>query len=248
MKHQVWLVTYGGYLHAWVLDLPGCVTGAHDMDELAQALPVVIAEHVAWLREHGEVVEERDGWEVAETVDGRRLDAIGGEFCFAGERVPLAPEELEGLIARMQHARADLLGSVEPLPDAVLDWEPPPFAVASVDAWAPEVRTIRAIIEHVLQLELYYRDGLHDRPAKGIFERVENADSERARTIELLRSLPDEERGRAYWPVRPSRTVAEEWSVRKVIRRIISHERAHTAEVQQRRTWLLLGVPRLRDG
>jgi hypothetical protein len=47
--------------------------------------------------------------------------------------------------------------------------------------------------------------------------------------------------------VRPGRTVAEEWTVRKVARRIIAHERAHAAEVRQRLTWVLLGLPRIRD-
>jgi hypothetical protein len=35
--------------------------------------------------------------------------------------------------------------------------------------------------------------------------------------------------------------------VRKLVRRIISHERAHTAEIEQRRTWLLAGVPEYRE-
>jgi hypothetical protein len=33
--------------------------------------------------------------------------------------------------------------------------------------------------------------------------------------------------------------------VRKLARRIITHERGHAAEIMQRRTWILLGVPEL---
>jgi hypothetical protein len=43
------------------------------------------------------------------------------------------------------------------------------------------------------------------------------------------------------WQDRP-----EQWTVRKVIRRIISHERFHTKEIQQRLSWILLGVPEFR--
>jgi hypothetical protein len=62
-------------------------------------------------------------------------------------------------------------------------------------------------------------------------------------TLSLLRSLSDEQRARVYRPIRPGVATPGSWTVRKVIRRIISHERAHTAEILQRRTWILLGVP-----
>ena len=134
------------------------------------------------------------------------------------------------------------------MPDAVLDWVPPLSSVAQFDAWAPEARTIRGIVQHVLQLETYYRAGLADGASTGIFERVGTPQEERERTVALLRSLDDEARSRVYRPVRPGRSTPEDWTVRKVLRRIISHERHHTAEIAQRRAWLLLGVPRLRDG
>ena len=243
MKHSIGLVTYGSYVHAWVLDLPGCLVGGRDLDQVAHMLPVVIAEHAAWLRSHGETVGESGAWEVAQTVDVAA--APGGDPCFDAERTPLARRDLDRLIARMEYARADLLDGVRQLPDAVLDWEPPASAIGSFDAWAPGVRTIRDIVRHVFQFEVYYRDGLRDGAAKGIFEKVADPAIEGARTVDLLRSLTEEDRGRVYQPIRPAQTVAEEWTARKVLRRIISHERAHAAEIQQRRTWLLLGVPDL---
>jgi hypothetical protein len=36
-------------------------------------------------------------------------------------------------------------------------------------------------------------------------------------------------------------------TIRKVLRRLISHDRDHAAEILQRRTWLLLGVPKRGD-
>ncbi len=246
MKHQVGLVTYESTMHSWVLDLPGCVTGARDAGELDGKLPLAIIEHEAWLRKHGEAFEPVAGWEIVETVDGLSLAATGGEFCFQAERAPLACEDLERGVARMEYARSDLMAAIEALPDAVLDWAPPASAYASFDAWAPGVRTIREIVTHDLQLEVYYRDGLRDGLAKGILERVEDPATERQRTIQLLRSLDDRARSRVYRPVRPSRDAAEDWTARKVLRRIISHERMHTAEISQRLAWLLLGAPVVR--
>jgi hypothetical protein len=238
--------THGPRAHAWGHPLPGAAAGARDVEGLAAVLPLTIAEHLAWLRGHGETFAPADEWEIVETIDGTALGATGGEFCFAHDCAPLKRAELERLIARMEWSRAGLVASVDGLPDALLDWAPPASSYASFDAWAPEVRTIREIIGHVLQLEVYYRDGLSDGPARGIFERVADRASERAITLERLRAMTDDARSRVYMPVRPARTVAEPWTVRKLIARVIAHERMHTAEVQQRLAWLLLGVPKVR--
>jgi len=247
VKHQIGLVTYAGNVHAWVLDLPGAIAGAKDVDSLREVLALTLAEHVAWLRGHGDNVDSSGEWEIAETLDGEALASTGGEFNFGYDNAPLSREELETLITRMTWSRDDLMATTADLPDALFDWAPPRSAIASFDAWAPEVRTIRGIAGHVLQLETYYRDGLRDGPGKGIFEPVGEPADERARTLELLRGMSDEGRSRPWMCVRPGRTVAEEWTVRKVVRRIIAHERAHAAEVRQRLTWVLLGVPRARD-
>lgn len=240
--HRVGLVQYPAFLHAWVLDLPGCIAGGRDIYALGRLLPLVIAEHGAWPR-HGEQIETLPSWEIVEQVDAGAFAGAGGEFCFGWEQAPLTAEELERGIARMQYARADLLDACLHLPDAILDWAPTVVDTSSFDAWAPEARTIRDIVEHVVQLEIYYRDSLHDSLARGIFERTGDPAAERAHTVALLRSLMDDERTRTFRPIHPSRDVAEEWTGRKVLRRIIAHERAHTAEIMQRRTWLFLGLP-----
>ena len=243
MKAAIGLVQYESSVHAWTLDPPGAIVGGHDLAAVECQLPVVLAEHVAWLRTHGEAVESLDSWSVVETIDVRLPDVTGGEFCFKAERQPMSLADTETLIRRIEYARADLSDAYRALPDEILDWEPPLSSQRIVDAWAPEARTIRGVLEHVLQLEVYYRDGLRDGTAKGIFERVGDPADERKRTLEVLRALSDSERSRVYHPVRPGRLAGEEWTVRKFFRRVISHERAHAAEILQRRTWLLLGVP-----
>jgi hypothetical protein len=245
MTHQVGLVVYEGSVQAWGIDLPGLVAWGRDRDELGAHLELALSSYLAWLRLHGEDAGDDIKWEAIETIDGSTLAATGGEFCFAAERARLSRDELERGITRMAFARDGVMAEVDGLPDAVLDWEPPASAMALLDAWAPEARTIRGIVEHVLQLETYYRAGLADGDAAGIFERVGAPHEERERTVALLRSLDDGARSRSYFPVRPGRSTPEEWTVRKVLRRIISHERHHAAEIAQRRAWLLVGVPRL---
>ena len=240
-------VTYPTTTHAWGISLPGLVAGGADEEALDANLRLVIADHLSWVRRHGDDAAANAGndlsYEIVERLDGTQFERTGGEFLFEAERTPLDTTELDVLLRRMAWAREDLLESVRGLADAVLDWAPPTSALRHVDTWAPEARTIRGIFEHVLQLEIYYRDGLRDGQSRGIFERPGEPAAERALTVELLRGLDDDALNQIYRPVRPGRTEPEDWNARKLVRRIISHERGHAAEIQQRRAWILVGVP-----
>ena len=244
MTFRVGLVRYAELVHGWVLDLPGCIAGAPTLESLDEPLRLAIAEYVGWLRSHGEPAPEGVDWEIAEDLDGESFGATGGEFCFDDDRRPLTGGERESTLRLLEHSRAELVAATEHLAPDVLDWAPPREAFAHFDAWAPEVRTIRDVARHVLELEVYYRAGLRDGPAAGIFEPVGTPCDEHAKTVDLLRAMSDADLSRSYWPIRPGRSEAEEWTVRKAIRRLISHERVHTAEIWQRRSWVLLGTPR----
>jgi predicted RNase H-like HicB family nuclease len=243
MSHPVGLVWYGASPQAWVLDLPGCVAGGADRATLESMLPVAIAEHLAWLREHGEPCDESTRWEVAEelTAGQHRQD-----FVFGGDRAPVSDADLDRYLARAEFARADLLAALRGVPDAVLNWAPPDTAFATYDAWAPEPRSIRDLLRHVLQLEVFYRGSLRDGTAPGIVERVGEPGDERRLTVEALRDLAPADRARVFGPLHPGSDTPGEWTLRKVLRRMISHDRAHAAEIVQRRTWILLGPPVLR--
>ena len=253
MLHEVAIVAYERELLGWVMDLPGCVAAGRDRADLDLRLRLAIAEHLTWLRSHGEDAgdgtsgDETSGddtsWTAAQEVDAQARRPTGGDFLFELERGPLSSAGLEGMIARMRYAQADLLASARGLPGLLLDWEPPASAIGEPDPWSPEPRTIRQIAVHALQLDLFYRESLRDGPAPGIFERVRPPEEEFEATIALLRGLDDEGRFRVWRPVHPGSADAEEWTARKVVRRRISHLRAHTAEIAQRRTWVLLGAP-----
>lgn len=243
MTHRAGIVRNRNTVHGWVLDLPGCIAGAPKVEELGGPLRLAIAEHIGWLRSHGEQVADDPMWETVEEVDGEALSATGGEFCFHDYRRPTTREDLECSLRLLAYAREELAAATSQLSDAVLDWAPPREAFGHFDTWAPDVRTIRDVARHVLELEVYYRAGLRDGPASGIFEPVGAPWDEHARTVALLRGLGAGALSRSYWPQRPGRRAPEEWTVRKVLARLISHERAHTAEIWQRRSWILLGPP-----
>lgn len=231
---------YSGFTLAWADAWPGLIAGAPEREGLDAAIPLAIAEYAAWLNSHG-MDGPSTGWRLSEVVTGAETAAPGGEFCFAADCAPLSGEELARAMAHARLAMEDLARAAD-LPDLLLDWLPPGFKVVHADPWAPDPRTIRGILRHALQLEVYYRDGLRDGPAAGIFETVGTPGEEFELTLAaVMRAAEDS--GRVYAPVRPGRHEPDEWTPRKVIRRLISHHRMHTAEILQRRTWVLLGVP-----
>ncbi len=71
MSHSIGVVTYASSALTWVLDLPGCCTGAPDLAEAMAKLPLAIAEYEAWLAGHGESGGPPDTGAciVTETVD-----------------------------------------------------------------------------------------------------------------------------------------------------------------------------------
>lgn len=236
--HHVGLEVSAGFVHGWVLTLPGCVTGGPTAEAVTSALSLAIPEYLGWLAQQGELMSPDATFEVVEQVQPSEI----GDTIFAAELAPLTSAELDLWMRRMDYARAELLAEVAALLPAVLDWQPPERAFDRFDAWAPEVRTIRDVVAHVLSFEHYYAGGLQDGPSSGISKRVDNPEALRGQTRQRLRT-PDAVAGRVYQPLRSGLAVPEEWTARKVIRRIISHERAHLAEIQQRRAWAAFGLP-----
>jgi hypothetical protein len=248
--YRAGLADMGGSFQICMFDLPGCmVTGARREEALAIA-PVVVAEHAGWLTRHG--IAHRAGdrveLEIVEEVRADASAAADGEFCFADDLVATSAEDIELGIRTMTASRDDLLDVLNACPEAVLNWRPPLSAMARIDEWKPQPLTIREIAADVAGAESYYRRGLED----GKQEHSSDAeppqlDIERMLLIDALRSLSPDDLGRRFEPQRPWQSSPEHWTARKVLRRVISHERFHTAEVQQRLAWLQLGVPRIRD-
>jgi predicted RNase H-like HicB family nuclease len=235
MKHRVGIAKRpDGSADAWVVDLPGCRAAAVSLRDAMELLPVVAGDHLAWLAGHGEPVDPSAlfEYEVVEETEAR------GEYVFEFDREALSRDELETAIRHAGYAHDDLLAQLKGLPDVVLDWVPPATSV-KIDQIFPDVRSIRMMLEHLAVVEAnYYIGSLSDEPG----ERIDVALPELHTSSEArLRGLGDETLGRVYTRTGPRGEM--QWTARKVMRRIISHKRFHTREVEQRRSWLTLGVP-----
>jgi hypothetical protein len=122
-----------------------------------------------------------------------------------------------------------LLATVESLPDSVLDWDPP---YRQFDSWA-WWKTIRQILAHIALCEVGYclpSIGWHvgfdpgeieHRPWQ---EHLQCSRKETQRFLEELKSSPDRAR---------ITETDETWSVRKVLRRLVWHERLHWKSIQR---------------
>ena len=232
-----------------VFDLPGCAYAGDSAEHVRAMLPVVVAEFGAWLATHGEPVPDHEV-RFVEQIDADEAEGVEGEWIFEDDRLALDDGEVERSVRWMGYARADLLAAVDGVPDEILDWRPPATAMMRIDPWKPVPLTIREIVRDVVSAESYYRRGLSDgRVADEPADVAQEMALQRDRLVEMLRGLDGDARGRVYRPIRSWQNAPEVWTARKVVRRVISHERFHTAEIRQRMSWLLLGVPSVvRDG
>ena len=235
MKYRVSIVKRpDGSADAWVVDLPGCRAAAGSLNDALTLLPVVVGDHLAWLAGHGEPVSPDAPleYEVVDETDRR------GDIALESDRLPLSRDELNRAILQAGYAHADLEGLLEYLPDVVLDWVPPASAV-KIDQIFPDVRSIRHMLEHLTTVETnYYVGSLSDEPAHALVPTVSELHE---MTAKRLHALPEEALVRVF--TRQGARGETEWTARKVMRRIISHKRFHTREIEQRLAWLTLGVP-----
>lgn len=237
MKYRVAIAKRpDGSADAWVADLPGCRAAAGSLRDAMDLLPVVVGDHLAWLAAHGEPVDPSAPFEheIVEETEAR------GEYTFAFDREAMSRDELETAIRHAGYAHADLLAQLNGLPDVVLDWVPPASSV-KIDQIFPDVRSMRMMLEHLATVEAnYYIGNLSEPPATPQSPTLQGLHESSA---PRLRALSDEALGRLYRRPHPRGAGEMEWTARKVMRRIISHKRFHTREIEQRRSWLTLGVP-----
>jgi hypothetical protein len=247
VRQRIGVADEGRSWSAVTFDLPGCLVSAASRRELLELAPIAVASHLAWLWRSGlDATRDAVELDIEEEICAADHDAADGEFCFNDDLRPTSVEDIDRGVAIMERSRADLLDAVRGVSDAILDWRPPATAMARVDEWNPQPRTIREIMSEVASAEAYYCDGLLDGAVSSADGGNADPVVHRSRLVATLRSLNADDRARRFEPVRSWQETPEHWTARKVIRRVISHERFHTAEIQQQLSWLLVGVPRFR--
>ncbi len=204
---------------AWVLDLPGCYSAARSYEDALADAPARIAEYFRWLSSHGsgsplarEAIEVnvRETFRAYPSEDDYLVNAF-----FSDDRRPLSQAEVHNGLRLLEYTRRDLRRVIRPLSSQELH-----------RTISGEVQgSIEGILRHVAWAEWWYLD------------RLNLAFPREAMAGEILSLL---ERVRAHtrlqWPQLADSSLitermGERWSPRKVVRRTLWHERAHTQQI-----------------
>lgn len=226
-----------GLCMAHVPGLPGCFARGEDREQALRRLPDAIAGYHAWLVYHGVpslasqcLAKEQIKFRVVHEIEGvGPFDPGDAAALFPPDRAPVTPEEMEHYLRLMDCARSDLLALAHPLPEALLGWQP-----------YPDWLSIRRVLRHVGNAEQWYVSRLappeslpsewdHDEDLP-LFDFLE---MERRTAVARLRQLTPAERVGIFYPTAWTRHPEEPWTLRKVLRRFLEHEREHTAQVRQ---------------
>jgi predicted RNase H-like HicB family nuclease/uncharacterized damage-inducible protein DinB len=190
---------------AHVPGLPGASARGKTVEEAKENVRQAIYEYLRLLRDVGEPVPRvREGIELEfEEVDSTT---------FLADYDTLRPNEMETFFRWMAISRQELMDLVRNLPEAVMDWQKDDDAAS-----------IRTILCRMAEADLWYTDRLKQWPEAPLFRLA----AARGVALERLRDLTEEKRAGA------TTFAGEEWTPRKVIRRMLEHEREHIRQIKE---------------
>ena len=201
----------GGWSMAHVVDLPGCYATADDPWTALQALLPAIPAYWAWLRRHGAPAPApADLGEVSlGVIETVQSDTPEPRALFEYEVAPLSRQAVAGCLERLTYTRRDLLDLVGDLP-----------------AGGP-AETVGGILAHLAATEQAYTRLLGPPPVreKAATAPLDRLAHVRAAAVQQISGLPDDDYGRIFLHD------GERWNVRKLLRRMLEHEREHTTQI-----------------
>jgi len=189
---------------AHVPGLPGAAARGGTVQEARENIRAAIEEYLSLLRDVGEPVPK-----ASEDIhlEFQEVDST----TFLTDYDTLRPNEMETLFRWMAVSRQELMDLVKSLPEEAFAWQP-----------GDDTPSMRDILCHMAEADLWYTDRLKQWPAAPLFRLA----ATRGVALERLRALSEEERGRVIV------YEGEEWTPRKVMRRMLEHEREHIAQLR----------------
>jgi predicted RNase H-like HicB family nuclease len=193
----------GGYL-AHVPALPGCVFRARERDDAVAGIRNAILARHSELRSHGLLAPADDDLEleVIDTTD----QALPLDYAPLDERAERQVLELAEM------SRQELLALLATMPAEALDWRP------DEESWSP-----RNVLAHLAGADLWYASRLN---GAGLPELTWRLAVTRELVLRRLVSTPPAQRGAV------NVHMGEEWTPRKVARRMLEHEEEHLDQLR----------------
>lgn len=230
-----------GRVEAWVPTRPGCVVFADSEAVAISGIYSAIHHYDEWLTRHGLTALLPVGTSISKGTSSKETSknppegvhvvervAVGEDLVrgntaafFDWDRQPVNSEDVETTLQLLTCSRHDLLQLVQRLPSYAWSWRP-----------GNGERTVTDVLRHVANVEWWYMSRIVDFPVPddGYPEDVlPFLVWTRHRVAARLRALTGAERARIALPDRDS---GEFWSARKVLRRLVYHERYHIAQLR----------------
>jgi predicted RNase H-like HicB family nuclease len=209
-----------GTCMAHVPELAGCFAVGSTREEALESLRRAIAEYLTWLAALGETGAPSSETAEVEVEVAEEVSTAGsyprrpGEplAFFAADQEPLSHHDVQTAMRLMEYARRDLLDFLHGVPEELLHWRPGP------DEWS-----IAETLLHMAHAEASYIARLEEQSERTPFPQ-----------LAAIRSWAYHRLGRLTDPELSHVTShrGEKWSVRKVLRRFLEHDREHTAYIR----------------
>jgi len=212
----------------FVPDCPGCWVFAKTKNKALKKARVAVVEWFEWMKKHKERVPDLKGKlkiEVAELlwVNYNPVEAGKPEPLFWSEVLPVKKDDIKKTLKLMYYSRQDLLALVSPLTQEQLDWNPP-----------GEPRSIRNCLKHIAIVEPWYINRLNiklpEAYPRDVFKLLNHT---REIVLDCLNDFPREKMKGVFIPQKYKSPVCDLWTARKVLRRLVDHERLHTKYIQK---------------
>jgi predicted RNase H-like HicB family nuclease len=208
---------------AYALDLPGCFSSATNPETALAQAKEIISQHLFWLSSHDpvfsafttvvevEIVEQFHSYE-STLEPGYLVNAF-----FEDDRKPLSFWEVGTALRLMSWSRVDLLDLVHSPKDYQL----------SQQISGEKFYSVMGVLQHIANAENWYFDRLglgidHESLPEEIFER-----------LRAVRKNAKDQLVRLVGDSRVESESCEAWSARKVVRRMLWHERDHTFHIRK---------------
>jgi len=213
---------------AFVPDCPGCWVFGQTEERAKEKVRIAVVEWFKWLKKQGVKIPHLSNElkiEIAEKlqVDYNPVKAGKPEPLFWSEVLPVKKDDIKRTIQLSEYSRKDLLNAVSNLTGKQLSFKP-----------TNKPRSPRNCLRHIAYVEWWYVNRLNiempEKFPKDVFGLLNHI---RELVVGALEKLPGEKMRGIHQPAKYKSPTCDLWTARKVLRRLVDHERLHTRYIQK---------------
>jgi predicted RNase H-like HicB family nuclease/uncharacterized damage-inducible protein DinB len=199
----------GGPL-AHVPELPGCTARARTVEGVKEAIRQTAHDYIAFLRVQGERGPLAGSGQALPDEFDLEFEETQS-YTLPPDYAPMTAEEIVRAKRWLEASRSAVLAELADLPAEAWDWKP------GENDWP-----LRGVIGHLGAAELYLTYRLKE-PERAPLDHLQVT---RRVALDRLNALTPENLGRV------TRYEGEDWTPRKVVRRMLEHEQEHLAQIR----------------